>query len=416
LSGLGAIKQSIEIFNSIDTKAEPEALFYKACALIYDWNYEETIPLFKEYIQFGNISPYRKQVGKINLAAAYVHLGDWASATALLDEIQIECESKAYSLLLGNCFELKAQVELYQGRYDQAQDFLSKAAELLKEKGGFYMMLVNKWIVICNSLRSKSSEDTKGLIEIRRQALEMGHWNTLRECDLFEGIVNSDQMLVKKVVMGTPSDLYRQRARKLFGKNHISKGKFLWFLGPPAASPDESNCFDPYKKAAGLEALYSKPMLLKLYEALTRDFYQPHSIGNLFQQIYPGEKFNAFTSPSRVLQLLRRLNQWFRENELPIRVQFKKSEFTLTSKSSILLVINRGTQLSSAEGKLFELKSKFSDHGFSVSNASEVLGLSKASAERLLKQAFEQGKVLKDGSRRGLTYRLASYKSKKRAI
>lgn len=415
LSSLGAIKDALEILEQIDTSKEPETLFHHASAHIYDWNYLASVPFLKKHIASKKVAPYKRLVSQVNLAAAFVNIGDWSTAYELLEEIKTTCEANSYQLLLGNCFELQAQTEIFQGRYDEALKFLDKSASYLKSQGGLYSMYTEKWTIICHCLQSRNLQQLQKLTALRAKAFDLRHWNTVRECDLFAAITMKDEELFKKVIMGTPSEHYRHRARKLYGANLIAKGYYSLYLGKSEQNQSSVPVFDPYKKMQQAEALYEKPLLLKAYEALTDDFYQPFTLGILFQKIYPNEKFNPFSSPSRVLQLLRRLSNWFEENKIPLKVEFKKSEFKLSALQDISVTVQRGAKLSSAEGKVSQLKDHFRDKSFSVANASEALGVSKATAERLLSVAFTQGKVIKIGRRRGMTYRLASHMQKKKA-
>lgn len=428
LIGLGALREAIEILDSIDPESEPESLLHRAGANLCDWDYAEAVPHLKKFIQFPGVAPYKRLVGKVNLAAAMIGMSDWALAKEILDQVQIECEANSHRLLLGNCFELKAQIEIFQGNYVKGEEYLAMAALCLKEQGGIFYMYVQKWQIICECLKLSQIDEEKARLHLQKldslktQAFELRHWNTVRECDLFEALVLKNENLFKKVIMGTPSEYYRQRARKLYGLNLYSLGQFQLLLGENKGVLEKSNnviqaelkVFDPYKKERKGKALHEKPMLLNLYEGLMQDFYQPFSLGTLFQKIYPQEKFNPFTSPARVLQLLRRLNSWFIENECPLRVEFKKSEFRLTAVNEILVQVQRGEKLTSESGKLTALKEKFQDASFSVCQASEVLGLSEVSIRRLLSKAIKDGKVVKEQKRQGLMYKMTTRKSRKK--
>lgn len=407
LFGLGAINESRILLRTIDPLEEPEALFYGAVVNFFDWNYTASIPFLQEYILSSKITPYRRLVGKVNLVAALVFTQDWPRVAELIAEIQAECASQSYLLLLGNSYELLGQLEFYQANYDQALIHFEKAKTLLDEQGGHYSFYVNKWIAISQCLKTPSEENLLALRRIREEADKLGNWNTLRECDLFEAVATKDQKLIRKVIMGNPFESYRQRARNLFGENLNANGRYHLHLKPTEASTDQLLIFDPYKNG-----LHQKPLLLNLFDSLTQDFYQPCNIGALFQRIYPKEKFNPFTSPPRVLQLLRRLNHWLEENGGPLRVSFKKSEFSIMALESIFVVIQRGKKMSPFEGKLLELKDHFPDRSFTTAKVAEAMAISKVSAQKLLRQALIEGKLIKDGRKQFLSYRFAPRRHK----
>lgn len=145
LSSLGATHEAIILLKEIDGGEEPSALFHLASSYIYEWNYEAAIPYLQKYINSTKITPYRQIVGKVNWAAALVHIQAWPQSIKLLEEIQQHCEANSYQLLLGNCLELRAQIEIFQQRYDTAQVFLHQALVHLKDQAGHYSMYVEKW-------------------------------------------------------------------------------------------------------------------------------------------------------------------------------------------------------------------------------------------------------------------------------
>lgn len=416
LSSLGAIQEALEILDCIDPKTEPEALFYRASANNYLWNYQESTELLRAFIDSNTISSYRKLVGQVNLASAYIHTFDWIAAKALLVEIQKECELNGYQLLLGNCLELTAQVHIFQGDFDQATELLKKAMSHLEKQGGLYSLYVEKWEIINQGMKAKQLNQkidlTAAFQILRQKALTIGHWNTLRECDLFEAILTDNQYLFKKVIVGTPFKHYRQRAKKLQGTQLNTVSQFQWQLGSEKVR--SLQVFDPYRKQDQIEALYEKPLLLALYDALTQDFYQPCTIGQLFQTIYPSEKLNPFSSPQRVLQLLRRLNDWFETNQVSLEVEFKKSEFRFCSPQGISIMVRRGKRLSSFDGILFDLKNHFGDEGFSVPQAVEFTKTSAATAEKILRKAYSENLLIRDRKKSGLNYRFAPLQRKRK--
>ncbi|MCM2282610.1 MAG: hypothetical protein NDI61_12270, partial [Bdellovibrionaceae bacterium] len=215
---LGDVSAAHMHLASIDTKIEPEALFYQAVAHFYEWNYAAAVPLLRTFVENESVPAYRRLVGKVNLASALNTLQNWNAAEALLAEIEEECRRGKFQLLLGNTFELKAQIEIFQGRYDRALERLDVAREYLAQQDGIYSLFVDKWVAICQGYLSQSSAGCENLRKIRRRAAELGQWETLRDCDLFEAVITGHEPLLRKVIIGTPSDHFRERARRLSGR------------------------------------------------------------------------------------------------------------------------------------------------------------------------------------------------------
>ena len=109
LLNLGASKEALELLESIDASLDPEVYLQRAFAHFKDWNYTQSIPSLEKFISSANLPPYRRLVGQVNLAAAYISLSRWSLAEPLLQLIEEQCIAGDYQLLLGNSYELKAQ-------------------------------------------------------------------------------------------------------------------------------------------------------------------------------------------------------------------------------------------------------------------------------------------------------------------
>lgn len=389
LLNLGAVDESLQILTTINSQANPEALFIRSMANFRKWNYADSLPLLKHYISNTQLDPYRRLVGEVNLVAASICLFKCDKVPALIENIQLTCKEKDYKLLLGNSYELQAQYYFFQERYDDAIHCLNQAAELLRDQQGLYLLFVEKWSLLCACFKANTKENLQKLQDLRHKAKLLGEWETIRECDLFEAILTENEMLLKKVIMGTPSELYRHRARQLFKKDIKPQGHIFWEI--QNAKNATVTDFNPYEKRNGQTALFEKPHLLALFEALTLDFYKPAHLGALFKSVYPTEKFNPFTSPARVMRLLKRLDDWFLSQQVALRVEFKKSEFHLVASSPVRILIQRGQKLTSRSGRWTEIKSSLQGRTFTSSKISELTGISIASAQRLIKSAVNEG-------------------------
>lgn len=410
---LGATDEALEILTSVDAKALPEASFMKALTYFRKWNYAQSIPLLKSFLNAQGVSAYRTLVGEVNLVAALIITGQFDEASLWLERVQKSCSDGSYQLLLGNSFELKAQIYFFQKKYTEALECLDQAHALLKNQQGLYSLFVEKWQVVCELFRNGSSENINRLHELRLKAIRLEDFETVRECDLFGAIATQNENLLRKVIMGTPSEYYRERARDLFGKKTKPLGDFEWVLN--SHLPGEEIFFDPTKKIDGKAALYDHPHLLSLFQALTLDFYRPSHLGALFKAVYPEEKFNPYSSPGRVLQLLRRLDRWLQAQEAPVRVEFKKSQFSLTSAVPVRIQIQRGQKLSPVKSRWGELRDAFGDRTFSTAQISKTLGLSKTSVQRLVREALAQGHIRASGRGRGVSYQFNNRKRAKSA-
>ncbi len=424
LVNLGAHDEALEIFESIDFRSHPEVLLRKAICHFKSWNYATSIPLLQLYVEQKSISPYKRLIGQVNLAAALVDQCQWKESLELIHEIQSECEKNSYTLLLGNSFELEAQIHFFQRNFDSASMLLERAKNCLEHQNGDFLLYAEKWWLICNCFKSRDenkheefSNFLNELHDLKARAAQLRHWETIRECDLFESILTQNEDLARKVIMGTPIENYRQRVRRLFGSKLSLRGQYTLDLGQIQVSSREISLFDPYKRQKGGEGLFEKPLFLSLFEALTFDFYKPRHLGDLFQKIYPGEKFNPFSSPERVLKLMKRLNVWFVQQDVPLRIRLKKSEFSLTSHENqkVNVLISRGKKLSAEAGYFNQLKELFTDRPFSSEQVAEKLEISRTKAQTLIQQALDSGQAARIGTGRATRYQLKPRAAKSKA-
>ena len=418
LASLGATNDALKILRSVNAENEPECLFHIASANMFAWNYEAAVEALVQFNASENLSSYRRLVGRVNLVACLISLQKWEDAQLQVEHCISECHQNKYQLLHGNCFELQAQIHLFNGRFADALENLEKSRKLLLDQKGSYLLFVEKWSIFSklklngfNSVQLVQSEfDT-----LRLKAIELGHWATLRECDLLQGVLLNDANLIRKIYVGTPSAYYRRRIQYLWGQKVSGTGKYELQLGSRPTSSGAVLHFDPLQVLANGKGLFEKPKLLQLFKALTDDFYQPATIGQLFQLTYPDELFNPESSIARVLQLMRNLNSWFAEQKLPLKVQFKKSEFKIISLEMIQIIIHRSLVYNNSSGNLNRLKDQFEFREFSAKQAHEFLNISNTTVEKLLKSACEKKLIQKRGSGRGTLYRLGRVRNKKSA-
>lgn len=414
LANLGAVHEAVEMFGTIDHVSEPEVLLRKAMAYFRDWNYAAAIPLLEEYLKQPDKPLYRQLIGKINLAAAFVIENRFEEAQDLLTQIQKACQRDNYLLLLGNTFELQGQIAFFNKNFDQADILLGQAMDILKNQNGEFFLFAEKWKVINQLFKTKNTASVNALRAFRVKAVSLGEYETVRDCDLFESVAMHKEDLFRKVIMGTPSESYRRRARQLLGKSTTAQGSFNLELGF-SANKENYFIFNPYEMQNSQQGLYTKPQLLALFEAMMVDFYKPSYIGLLFQRVYKNEKFNPFTSPNRVLSLMKRLNQWFIDQKVPLQIRLKKSEFQIVAVDStaVKVFIERTKVLSKEQGHLFSLRQHFKDRTFSATLISEKMEISKTSAQSLIGQAIEKGYIKKLGNGRATMYAIVSKSRKK---
>jgi hypothetical protein len=146
----------------------------------------------------------------------------------------------------------------------------------------------------------------------------------------------------------------------------------------------------------------------QLLVLLTRDFYRPTSLGNLFSHLYPGEVFSLSTSPTRVHQVVNRSRRWLMENDIPIQLTFEDGGLRATLAGPISLRVPLHHRIPDTNSANIERIQRIFPKGSEVS-AKEVrllLGLKTSSTKNFLSWAVEQGHFERIGESVRTTYRV----------
>ncbi len=246
----------------------------------------------------------------MNLAAALIGTQSLREARGLLDENIALAASAGHQRLEGNCLELRAQVHIQQARFSEARADLDRAALIFTGEQTIDQLFVRKWQAIIEGLSSGSSE---AISRFQREAEERQHWESVREADLYQVKVKFNHEHFLRLYVGTPYESYRQRIERELGRVPAedsyrfgrAEGDALDLRTGRITS---ENALNPGKK------------IHQLFELLSRDLYRPIRLGGIFTELFQGECFDIFSSPSRVHQLIRRARRWLEETETPLLI------------------------------------------------------------------------------------------------
>lgn len=168
------------------------------------------------------------------------------------------------------------------------------------------------------------------------------------------------------------------------------------------------------REAGGKPLLASKPLLFKLLEILTRDFYRPTPVGSLVAELYPDEYFNPITSPQKAYKAVIRLRDWFQKNNIPLDVVVEIENYQLIATGPYSIRVNlESTTLAPAKksSELEVLSQHMERRPFTTADAARVLKMSPRTAQRFLEKVLYERKITKTASGRSTRYRfLESFK------
>ena len=399
LQRYGAVREAKELLEQSDSAHAPEALLYRAFCHFNLWEYADAIPLLESYLAL-DLAPYARLVGRINLSAAHVATSDFSTALARLSEDVAIAGTAGFWRLQGNAFELRAQTKILTKDFSGAEEDLSAAEALLRKEGGFESAFVTKWRAIRAALESG---DLSPLENYRQQAGQTRDWENLRDADRFLLLARFEGERFNRLIFGSPNPKFRERLCRDLGRELPREPWLVGEAKAPVLDVREGTFL-------GNELLTPGQMPHRLLIAVSRDLYRPISMGALFSDLYPGESFNVFTSPTRVHRLIERAQEYLRDGKVPAAIVCERGSYSLRLSPHVALRTHLSTELSTKNDLLLrDLAMKLDRHlTFTSKEAGQVLGLHERSLQRFLQWGIESARVERLGSGPATRYAIAS--------
>jgi tetratricopeptide (TPR) repeat protein len=370
--------------------SHPEILIVRAFIDFSQWKYLEAIPKLKDFIHSTGITSYRRLVGQVNLAASYISVGFWKEARALLDFVIDQLKTnKDGQLLLGNCYELYAQIEIQEKNFIQAKEKLELSYKILSSFHGRYLLYVKKWNSVLELI--KNPENHNSLLQVRSEAQKLKNWETIRDCDFHLARLTNNRTLMNQVFLGTPYKDFRKRLTEIYQISVPNCNTYEYCPGDVLSKPQKIE-WDLKDHSALLKSGQTGSLLI---QTLTADIYKPPRMGQVFFSLYPTERFNPFTSPPRVRNSVFRFNEWSHETKSVFRIEIKNGDFFISGPTNSGLRIKNSLQIKSKTVlQLRQFRQIFGGKSFSSSDLAKTLDISIRSANNLIKFGCEK-KILK---------------------
>jgi tetratricopeptide (TPR) repeat protein len=406
LINIGALEEAKTCTAKV--RLHDDTLFVRALIDFAQWNYADAIPKLLDFLKSKKIAPYRRLVGKVNLASAYISTQNLEKAQALLDQvIAALTEDPNGLLLLGNCLELYSQIEIQTKNFVEARNKLQRAHDILASFHGRYLLYVKKWNSILDL--TENPKNSSPLLKVRAEAQSLRNWETLRDCDYHLAWITQNQELLNRVYWGTPYKSFRQRLEGT-PNVQISASKKLEFLPDDLLQNPQHIAWD----IQGTSRLSKSGVTVSaLVQTLMKDIYKPPRMGLIFSALYPKEHFNPFTSAPRVRNTVFRFNEWTAEEGIPFKLVIERGDFRLygSTGSGIRTISSLGTKTKS-NLQLREFRKQFGSKSFSSKDVAAVLCISVRSANSLIKEGCEKKVLKKVSASRSSRFLFSSHRSK----
>jgi len=395
LERCGAGREALELLKPLDPKQTPEVRIARVHCYFGMWNYELAVPELQEYLRQPR-TPFLATVSRLNLAAAFIALGRLDEAPGFIEQVIADAGKMKNQKLQGNALELLAQIHVARNDRAAAAKALQEAVPLLGV-GSTDLLFVEKWRAVMDAKQTGAVEP---ILAVRKKALGMRHWETVRDCDLRALEVKFDLEPFHYLYFGTPYQAYRKKIVGLLGHApsaaHLTLGK------------EGARCFDLENGTLeGGEDLRKAGKVHGLFEILMRDFYRPISLGGLFSELFRDEYFNIDTSPNRVMQIMTRARRWIRENDLPLSITARDGAFTcsIDGELSVRVLAERRMADPHAE-RVRALRHRYGENAFTSEDGCDVLGLSRTAFRNFIALAIEAGQIEKYGASTATVYYL----------
>lgn len=395
LIAYGAPREAQSLLRELDPQQVPETSLQRAFALFREWDYAAAIPQLEEFVRAPGLPEYRRRVGEINLAAAYVHERRATRASSLLAKLLKETEREANWRLHANALELSAQAAIDAEAWKEAHAHLSRAERLLADGQGGDALYVRKWRAILALRQSGTRADRTRAERVQHAARRDRDWETVRDLDRELGLAGKQTARLQQLSFGTPHVAYRARLELEMLEREISvelDATFAWKIG--TGSPQAT--LDLRGIAPGL-----KPgqVVHRVLAALASDFYAPLSPVALFERLHPDRYFNVFSSTNLVHRSILRTRKWLASQLRELRIELVGGAYRLAATEGCAVTIQLASSGPHAGGV-------FPEGRFVAREYEKLTGQSRRQAQRNLADAVTAGYLKRLGRGKATRYLL----------
>lgn len=352
LTFIGAWQEALGLLNKVDSKKVKQSLLYRAFALFAHWDYAKAVEPLELFVKEKDISDYDRLVGKLNLGSAYLSQGKCEQAEALLKEVCEVSKPLKYKLLVSNALERLAESAIQLKHFRRADELLYEAEANLHGGTTVAMLFIKKWRIFLDIQKEGFLEPhAKKLKEIRLKAVELEHWETVRDCDRFEATHKKDKKLMIHLLFGTPHEKFKEKLMKEFNMFPRVPESYFWGIDSTqidcsAKVLDLNTGNIEYRSSEGVLVLQGEPLIVdspahQVLTILTKDFYSPFNYRIVFVQLFPGQSYHPQMSDARVLGVINELREWILKQELPLEIHETNGFFKLRFLGPVLIKVYR---------------------------------------------------------------------------
>ncbi|MBX3020375.1 MAG: hypothetical protein KF799_01760 [Bdellovibrionales bacterium] len=392
----GSLNEALTLLEPLTSDQVPEVELFRAFAWMAKWDYERAVAALRRYMQ-EPLEDYASLVAQVNLSSALIATGQFSEALQIISPVVEITRKQRQVRLYANSLELRGQIHLFSGRWQQSEEDLEASSRQLERERTNDQLYAEKWRAILQAFRT---QDVEPIERFRPQAVQRGHWETVRDLDRHSLQIRFDEERFRYLIYGTPHHAFRERVVQRLGRELPIGGFRYNGEGKPWLDLTTGEIHE--SGAVGL----ANPSALKVTAALLTDFYRPLRLGVLFAELFPNDHFDVFSSANRVHQTLSRARAWLKEHGLPFSVAAQNGEYRLQAQP--IFAFEVPLHRTPAEDLIWNrLMRSFLGAEFGADEACRVLEISRPTYLRWAEKARAQGRLKKRFQGRGTRYRLA---------
>jgi len=371
----GLVNQSLLILDRVPNSNE--AHLHRAFAHITLCNYAKAKDHLELYLLAPGLKDSDRRVALTNLMAAYVTLGEYDSAEEIYRTHYAEFrrEHRHLSVALD---ELLGQLYFFRGADQQCLETLNRIESENAGEQSALMFFVKKWrtLVLARMGKNDGSE-----VEFRKMARSEGHFEGLRQFDLFWALLKGDSNLLKYVFFGSPLSGFRAMIPAEISDESL--------ITPAQKIPGE--IIDAYDLSS-----FNLPFGLNLHRLcllLLSDFYRPWTIERIHDTFYSHEVFDPVLSSKKIYQMILRLKRQI-PNDSHLELVSTKNGYRMRPKKGIQLKVFRNMIFAhSTEIVEASLYQTFRSKHFTFSEIAKHLPGTKPQLRRHIYEMLDGGRL-----------------------
>lgn len=398
---LGCRRRALQITQELLKNNQKNSYLLEGFCHMRSWDYMDAKNSFENYMNIFEQGSYQYIVGQMNLAFALNGHGDSAQALEVIKEILNSDQAKKNERIRINAQQVLCQV--YYG-LDDFKKFKKTLNELQSLAVKFTLgeqSSLNRWKIISdfhdeNNIKKFKSEMTK----LYNFCRDNKQYELSRACHFYLAKYSEDREIYENLYIGTPHESFRNILKEHFPNNippqsmekgETSKGQFV--LNIKTGKINDEKALDPGS------------LPYSVLRVLMSDFYRPFSVYELFESIFPEERFNPLSSFSKVKATVYRLNKEFEKQGLDCSISSRKMNYSfMANDTSILCYQDNSPEVEDKYwAKVIDL---FSEGNFKSKEFMGELEISKRKTGDLLNKYLEEDKIEKLGKGSNTKYRI----------